>query len=162
MAVSKSIRWQGISSPARLPIYIAGAVFLIGAIMFGILQWRGGRPAADLPLSDEAKEYVRGQHLKLDDVTMKATESYVKQNLVEIEGKIGNTGDRPVDLVEVYCYFYDSSGQRVYHPRVAIVNSQMGGLKPGETKSFRLPFDEVPQSWNQIMPQLVIAAVKFS
>ena len=38
----------------------------------------------------------------------------------------------------------------------------MGGLKPGETKSFRLPFDDLPQSWNQSMPQLVIAGVKFS
>jgi len=35
-------------------------------------------------------------------------------------------------------------------------------LKPGETKSFRLPFDEIPGSWNQVMPQLVIAGVKFS
>jgi len=46
--------------------------------------------------------------------------------------------------------------------RVAIVSSQMGGLKPGETKSFRLPFDNLPESWNQTMPQLVIAAVKFN
>ena len=38
----------------------------------------------------------------------------------------------------------------------------VGGLKPGETKSFRLPFDDLPASWNQAMPQLVIAGVKFS
>jgi hypothetical protein len=38
----------------------------------------------------------------------------------------------------------------------------MGGLKPGETKSFRLPFDNLPDSWNQGMPQLVIASVKFN
>jgi hypothetical protein len=150
------------SSSIGLPVYIAGAVFVVGAAIFGFLQWRGSRPVADVPLSDEAKAYVHSQFLKLDDVTMKATESYVKQNLVEIEGKIGNAGDRTVDLVEVYCYFYDSNGQRVYRPRVAIVGTGKGGLKPGETKPFRLPFDEVPQNWNQTMPQLVIAAVKFS
>ena len=33
---------------------------------------------------------------------------------------------------------------------------KMGGLKPGEEKSFRLPFDTVPESWNQSMPGLVI------
>jgi len=150
------------SSSIGLPVYIAGAVFVIGAAVFAFLAWRGSRPVPDLPLSDEAKAYVHSQFLKLDDVSMKATESYVKQNLVEIEGKIGNAGDRNVDVVEVYCYFFDAAGQRVYRPRVAIVNTGMGGLKPGETKSFRLPFDEVPQSWNQTMPQLVIAAVKFS
>ena len=46
--------------------------------------------------------------------------------------------------------------------RVSIVSGRMGGLKPGETKTFRLPFDEIPESWNQALPQLVIAGVKFS
>ena len=82
--------------------------------------------------------------------------------VVEIEGKIGNTGDRPLDVVEIYCMFYDTYGQMVLQPRVPIVSARMGGLKPGETKSFRLPFDEIPESWNQAMPQLVIAGVKFS
>jgi hypothetical protein len=134
----------------------------VGIAVFALSAWRGNRPAPDLPLSDDAKAYVHNQFLQLEDVSMKATESYVKQNLVEIEGKIGNAGDRTVDVVEVYCYFRDASGQAVYRPRVAIVSTGMGGLKPGEMKSFRLPFDEVPQSWNQSMPQLVIAAVKFS
>jgi hypothetical protein len=49
----------------------------------------------------------------------------------------------------------------VLRSRVPIVSQRMGGLKPGETKSFRLPFDEIPESWNQAMPQLVIAGVKF-
>jgi hypothetical protein len=81
---------------------------------------------------------------------------------VEIEGKITNSGDRPIDLVEIYCQFYDTYNQLVLRQRMAIVNVKMGGIKPGETKSFRLPFDELPQSWNQAMPQLRIAAVKFS
>jgi len=104
--------------------------------------------------------YVR--NLKLDDVTMKATSSYVGSDIVEIEGKIGNAGDRPLETVEIYCVFRDAYGQLVLRKRLPIVSLRMGGLKPGETKSFRLPFDELPESWNQAMPQLVIAGVKFS
>jgi hypothetical protein len=37
----------------------------------------------------------------------------------------------------------------------------MGGLKPAETKAFRLPFDNIPQGWNNQMPQLVIAGIVF-
>jgi hypothetical protein len=37
----------------------------------------------------------------------------------------------------------------------------MGGLAPGETKQFRLPFDDIPENWNQVMPQLVIAQIQF-
>jgi hypothetical protein len=57
--------------------------------------------------------------------------------------------------------FYDAYGQVVLRERVAIVRSRTGGLQPGETKSFRLPFDSIPESWNQAMPQLVIAQVLF-
>ncbi len=101
------------------------------------------------------------QKLKLDDVTMQATGSYIGQDIVEIEGKIGNAGERGLETVEIYCIFRDAYGQLVLRKRLPIVTSRMGGLKPGETKSFRLPFDELPTSWNQAMPQLVIAGVKF-
>ena len=30
-----------------------------------------------------------------------------------------------------------------------------------ETKPFRLPFDNIPESWNQTMPQLVMARIEF-
>ena len=93
---------------------------------------------------------------------MKATESYVKQMVTEIEGKITNAGDRKLDTVEIYCVFYDSYGQLVLRKRVPIVGGRMGGLSPGDTKSFRLPFDELPDSWNHAMPQLVIAGMKFN
>jgi hypothetical protein len=86
-------------SSLGLPVYIAGGFFVIGIALFGYLQFHNRGPAPDLPLSDEAKAYVHNQSLTLEDVTMKATESYVKQNLVEIEGKIGNAGGRPVDSV---------------------------------------------------------------
>jgi hypothetical protein len=102
------------------------------------------------------------RNLSLSDVGMKATESYLQQTVVEIEGKIGNSGNRNIDRVEIYCVFHDRYGQLVLRKRVLIVSERSGGLKPGETKSFRLPFDEIPESWNQAMPQLVIAAVKFS
>ncbi len=146
-------------SLAGLPMYIIAAVLVIGGALFYYLQFATGRQAADLPLTPEAKEYVRS--LQLSDVEMKASESYFKQVVVEIDGKIANGGDRNLALVEIYCIFRDAYGQLVLRKRVSIVSPKMGGLKPGETKSFRLPFDEIPDSWNHAMPQLVIAGIKF-
>ena len=107
---------------------------------------------------DTGSAYAR--NLKLDDVTMKANGSYIGQTVVEIEGTIANAGARPLDTVEIYCIFHDTYGQLVLRKRVPIVSPRMGGM-PGEMKPFRLPFDELPESWNQAMPQLVIAGVKF-
>jgi hypothetical protein len=142
-----------------VPVYVAGALAVLGMGVFLYTQYVAKHAPADAPLTPEAKSYVK--NLQLSDVEIKANKSYLNQMVVEIDGKIGNAGDRPLDTVEIYCVFYDSYGQLVLRSRVPIVSPRMGGLKPGETKSFRLPFDEIPESWNQAMPQLVIAGVKF-
>lgn len=141
-------------------LYVAAVVVLLGAGVWGYTRYVDRQGASDIPLTPEAKVYTR--NLQLSDVELKASENYFQQSVVEIDGKIANTGGRPLEAVEIYCVFRDSYGQLVLRRRLAIVSRRMGGLKPGETKSFRLPFDDLPQSWNQAMPQLVIAGVKFS
>jgi hypothetical protein len=81
--------------------------------------------------------------------------------VVEILGNITNAGDRKLEIVEINCIFRDPYGQVVLKRRVPIVSRRMGGLKPGETKSFRLAFDDLPESWNQDLPFLVIAHISF-
>jgi hypothetical protein len=135
-------------------------VLAIAAALAGALLWFVNRPqpaAANAPLSADAKAYVR--NLQLTEVTMKATESYVRQTVTEIEGKISNTGARAVRHADVYCVFYNSYGEVILRERVPIV---VTNLKPGETRTFRLPFDDIPGGWNNQMPQLVIARIEFA
>jgi hypothetical protein len=141
--------------------YIILAVMLAVGGGFWYLDWQSKRmPAPKVVLTPEAKAYVR--YLKLGDVTMKATDAYLRQTLVEILGKITNFGDRNLSTVEINCVFYDSYGQVVLRELVPIVRRDRGGMKPGETKDFRLPFDTIPESWNQALPQLVIARIVFN
>ncbi len=139
--------------------YVIAVVVLLAAAGWGYMRYLDRHANVDIPLTSEARAYTR--YLQLSDVEMKASENYFQQTVVEIAGKIANVGDRPLDTVEIYCVFRDGYGQLVLRRRLAIVTNG-SGLKPGETKSFRLPFDDLPQSWNQAMPQLVIAGVKFS
>jgi hypothetical protein len=110
-------------------------------------------------LTQEGKAYTRS--LKLSGVEMKAAESYLKQEIVEITGNITNNGDRTLKLVEINCVFYDAYGQLVLRQLAAIAGGRMGNLAPANTKSFRLAFDNIPGSWNKQMPQLVIAQIVF-
>ena len=140
-------------------IFTVIALVLIGTAVFWYMQFTSSHGQQSLELSLDAKQYIR--NLKLSGVEIKAHESYLKQTIVEIQGKIGNAGDRPLDTVEIFCAFHDPYGQLVLRQRVPIVSARMGGLKPGETKTFRLPFDDIPESWNHQLPQLVIAGIKF-
>lgn len=144
-----------MGSKTGLYIFLAIALVLAGGLI-----WFVHRPkpvAGATPLSADAKAYVR--NLQLTDVTMKATESYVGQTVTEIEGKIANSGSRTVQHADLYCVFYDSFGQVILRERVPIVAT---GLKPGETRAFRLPFDDIPAGWNNQLPQLVIARIEFA
>ncbi|MGJ5818809.1 FxLYD domain-containing protein [Paludibaculum fermentans] len=143
------------------PLVILTVVVLIAAIGFYVLFLRGPNQSLQpTALTAEAKSYVR--NLALSDVEMKASENYMKTMLVEIVGKITNNGSRTLGLVDINCVFYDPYGQLVLRERVAIVKMSGKGLAPGETRSFRLPFDSIPSSWNQALPQLVIARIEFA
>jgi hypothetical protein len=141
-------------------VLVGVVVVILGAGFFLYLD-RASRqpPPPPGPLTGEAKAYVR--NLQLADVDMQKHESYMKQAVVEITGKIGNKGSRTLNNVEINCVFYDPYGQVVLRERVPIVSQKIGGLAPGEIKNFRLAFDNIPDSWNQAMPQLVIAQIIF-
>jgi uncharacterized protein DUF2393 len=143
-----------------LPHVVVIALVLAGAGVIAYLELAPHNMATEAPLTPEARAYVG--NLKLGDVNMKAAKNYFSQMVVEITGNITNAGDRNLDTVEINCVFQDYNGKPALRQRVPIVNTKMGGLKPGETKSFRLPFDNLPDGWNQAMPQLVIASVKFN
>lgn len=142
----------------------AGIVIALGCILIlGVFGWLtfGPKPPPPAPpvLTEEAKQYL--PNLALGDVHMQAAESFVNQRVVEILGNITNNGSRTVKLAEVTCVFSDYYGKEMLRERVPIVGGIMGPLKPGQTKEFRLPFDDVADTWNQALPTLVIAQIQF-
>lgn len=143
-------------SPAGIVIALA-AILILGA--FGWLTF-GPKPAEPPParLTQEAKDYL--PYLALSNVHMQAAESYVQSRLVEILGEVANKGTRNVKVVEVTCVFRDYANQEVARERAYIVRPT-GALTPGQSRSFRLAFDTIPQTWNQVMPALVIAQIQF-
>ena len=148
----------------RVPIpAVAGVIVLLLVLgaWWAMDYYAQKHPPKPPTLTQDARAYVRAGHLQLGGVEMKAAESYLKQLVVEITGKITNSGDKTLTLVELNCVFYDPYGQVILRERVPIVGRKTGALPPGQTKSFRLAFDNVPGSWNHTMPQLVIAQIVF-
>ena len=143
-----------------IPLVVGAIIVVLGLGAWGFLgYWERTHPPAPAVLTAEAKQYVHS--LQLSDVEMKATESYMKQKVVEITGKIANNGPRVINVIEINCVFRDAYGQVVLRERVTVVGRRTGTLAPGNAKSFRLAFDTIPESWNQSLPDLVIAQIVF-
>lgn len=151
-----------VAAPKKFPlvwILIAAVAALV--LIAGLAYLSRPAPApTEAPASEEAKAYV--PNLALSDVEMKAAENFMKQQVVEIDGKITNKGPRPVRSVDVYCIFYSVDGKEVYRERVPIVHSKGEALEPNQTRAFRMPFDSLPDGWNQAMPRLAIAQINFA
>ena len=145
---------QRPSLPFPAVVAILAGTLLVAAGYFYVVKYAAQPQQA--ALTPEAKAYAR--NLKLSDVAYKATASYMAGEVVEVLGAIANGGDRDLRRVEINCVFYDAAGQVVRRVRVPIVRSL---LKPGETRSFRLPFDDIPEGWSRTPPQLVIAHITF-
>jgi hypothetical protein len=159
----------GMASPAVASARISkstvwiGALVAVGVVGAGLYLGRpASKPANTEPATREAKAYVF--HLELSDVNMEASENFMKQQVVEIRGKIANRGPRTISSVDVYCLFSGADGREVHRERQRIVGTSAArATLPSEgVRSFRLPFDSLPDEWNQAMPKLVIAQIAFA
>ncbi len=133
---------------------------LLGIAGFGYLEWKGRSdlPVEQVVLTDEARGYLTS--LDLSDVEMGATDNALGQTLVEITGTIRNIGDRPVRSIRLNCVFFDVYGIELHRVLSTIVRSSEG-LEPGGEQAFRLPFDDIPDGWNQVLPSLYVAEIVF-
>ena len=154
-----------MASPAgskrKLPLIplISGAAVVLCLIAAAIYLSRPAEQPVGGPASEEAKAYL--PYLALSNVSMQASENFMKQQVVEVQGTIANNGPRAVRSIEVYCVFYSVSGQAIHRERLPIVSAQQLPLSPGDKRNFRLPFDALPDGWNQALPNLVIAQIQF-
>lgn len=147
----------------KLPLasILSGALVLLALVVgFLYLEKPATYTVENAPASPESRAYV--SNLALSDVRMRATENFMKQQVIEIEGKIANNGPRAVKSVDIYCLFRAVDGHEVYRERVPILRSKAVPVRPNESHPFRLAFDNLPDKWNQAMPNLVIAQITFA
>ena len=144
---------------AIAPVVSLAAILAAFMLLFVMSRRPHGNPNQAAPAT-EAKAYL--SHLTLSDVSMKASENFMNQQVVEIDGKLTNTGPRSLKSVEVYCVFSGVDGREIHRERVSVVPVRAAAVRPGETRAFRLPFDTLPEGWNQAMPKLVIASITFA
>ncbi len=157
---------ESAASPPKAKVAVSPAVIVISLAVLagaGIFTWLSLAPtpaAKPKPaLTQEARDYL--PYLKLSDVEPQTSESYIQSSLFEIMGKLTNSGPKTVGGVLVNCVFRGYDGREILREMVSVASTAGGPLAPQATRSFRLAFDAIPNTWNHQMPDFVIAQISF-
>jgi len=109
--------------------------------------------------------------LKFSDLKTSAAQNFVGATVSYIDGVITNSGDRTVIHAVVQVTFKDDMGQTAQREELPLRVLRTGGpydeavdfnlspLAPGESKPFRLTFENISAQWNHAYPDLQITQV---
>ena len=114
----------------------------------------GCRPSPELSPRDIANYATR---ISFSKFRLSARENMVGQTVYYVAAEVSNDGDRAITLLEVNVRFRDSLGQVVLLERTRVISPGHVPLGPGESRQFRMGFEEIPDAWNRVPPNLEIA-----
>jgi hypothetical protein len=145
--------------PILIGIILLGVVVAILAL---ILRSEQPKPAAPPAYA---------VNLKFLNLQTSAAQNFVGATVSYLDGTVSNTGDKTVSHAVVQITFKDDMGQTAQREEVPIRVLRTGGaydeavdlsvspLAPGQSKPFRLTFENISAQWNHAYPDLQITQV---
>ena len=145
--------------PILIGIVIVGIVIGVLTMIFRAEQ---KKPAAPPPYA---------ANLKFSDLKTSAAQNFVGATVNYLDGAISNTGDKTVIHAVAQITFKDDMGQTAQREELPIRVLRTGGpydeavdlnlspLTPGQSKPFRLTFENISAQWNHAYPDLQITQV---
>jgi len=110
-------------------------------------------------------------NLKFSDLKASAAQNFVGATVSYLDGMVTNTGSQTVIHAVVSVTFKDDMGQtaqkedlpihvlRTGGPYDEAVDLNMSPLAPGQSKPFRLTFENISAQWNHAYPDLKVTQV---
>jgi hypothetical protein len=118
---------------------------------------------------DEPSPYAT--NLKFSDLKASAAQNFAGATVSYLDGQITNAGSQTVIHAIVRVTFKDDMGQTAQKEEVPIHVLRIGGpydeavdlnvspLQPGQTKPFRLTFEDISAQWNHAYPDMQVTQV---
>ncbi len=149
-----------------IPLAVAAAVVVAAAILLLVVFQHGKSEIQVTPINAPLDPYAA--NLTISNLSMSESANFLGGKLTYLDGHIVNNGDRTVTAITVQVLFRDFSGDvvqnvtqplkliRTRQPYVDVESVSAEPLKPGQGHDFRLIFDTVADTWNNVMPEVRI------
>ena len=152
-----------------LPWIIALAVVLIAIIALVVVSRR--HEPANSGGAGLAPPDPYAASLPITNLRMSQAGNMAGSQTTYIDGQIANTGPKTVTAITVQVAFHGFTNPiakketmplpliRMREPYVDTQPVSAAPLAPGDTRDFRLIFDNIPEDWNQTYPEIRIITV---
>ncbi len=152
-------RQESSLRPILIGIVIVGVVIVVLALILRAKQTKPVVPPA------------YAANLKFSELKASAAENFAGATVSYLDGTVTNIGDKTVILAIAQVTFKDELGQTAQREELPIRVLRTGGpydeavdlnlspLGPGQSKPFRLTFDNISAQWNRAYPDLQITQV---
>ncbi|MFZ1917864.1 MAG: DUF2393 family protein [Terriglobales bacterium] len=145
------------------PIAIGLAIVAVVVGILVLILRSEQKPAAEPP--------AYASSLKFSDLKTSAAQNFVGATVSYLDGTITNAGNQTVIHAIVGVTFKDDMGQTAQREELPIhvlrtggpydeaVDLNMSPLEPGQSKPFRLTFENISAQWNHAYPDLRVTQV---
>lgn len=161
-------------APARernwLPMAAAAAIVLVAAVGLVLIFDHGKRAPAAMPISAATDPYAA--NLAFGQLKMSESSNLAGGKSTYLDGQITNSGSKTISAITVQVLFRDVAHEvawndtqplriiRTREPYIDVEPLSAAPLAPGDSRDFRLIFDNVPQDWDGAFPEIRIIHVE--
>ncbi len=145
--------------PVLIGVFIVAVVLAILVLIFRSEQKKPTPPPA------------YAAYLKFSDLKASAAQNFVGATVSYLDGTVTNAGDKTVTHAVVQITFKDDMGQTAQREELPIkvlrtggpydeaVDFNMSPLAPGQSKPFRLTFENISAQWNHAYPDMQVTQI---
>ena len=143
-----------------LPVGVITALAFGAVVLVGLYLLVGRQSGSGEQSEPSAEAAAYAEQLSVGELRMSAEENFLGQQVVYLNGKLTNRGNKTIRQLKVRLYFRDTLNQVVLREDQEVIRARSAPLVPGEAREFRLLFDRIPDSWNRQVPQFQLVALE--
>ena len=143
-----------------LPVGVLVALAFVAVVLLGLYLLVARQSSTTRPADPSQEAVAYAERLSVAELRMSAEENFLGQQVVYLDGKLTNRGDKAIRQLSVRLFFRDTLSQVVLRDDQEVIKARSAPLSPGETREFRLLFDRIPDSWNLQVPQFQLVTLQ--
>lgn len=151
---------QSQDEKRSLPVGVIVALAFVAVVLVGVYLLVGRQSGSSAPGEPSQQAVAYADQLSVGELRMSAEENFLGQQVIYLDGKLTNRGNKTIRRLQVRLFFRDSLNQVVLREDQEVIKARSASLAPGEAREFRLLFDRIPDSWNQQVPQFQLVALE--